>query len=711
MEQSGTELDEESDNEGKEPPAKSRKLDGSAKYPTKFNSDWSKKWPCIQSSDFRYKFRCTVCQCVVSCQHQGEKDVRRHIDGKKHRENVHALQRQQQIGSYFRPTTHPIHEKVTRAEVKVSTVLAHHDIPVAVTDHLSPLFKDIFPDSEIAKLYSCARTKTTCILNGALAVDLQKSLVDHMKAEPFSLATDGSNDSGLQKMNPLTVRIFDVNRGRVMTQLLDMCLTSASTADAIYKKISETLTKFGVDWEKCVAFGVDNTSVNLGRRNSIKTRVEQQNESIYFMGCPCHMVHNTATKAAEAFESATNFDVEDVLVDLYYWFDKSTKRKNELSGFCEFCDVTYRAVVKHVSTRWLSLELAVQRALQQYPGLRSYFLSSDETQARFQRLKQHFDNPLTEVYLMFYQAVLPSFTSLNKFLQRETPCVHLIHDKLQSFVGRVLGKFVKVSVIRDAKDEGELINVDFISRDNQLADTDLFVGFMTRQLLRKLLEDGDVGEPEVKRFYKGVRSFYTTAMQYITCTYPLNDDVLQHAKFINFEMREQVTFDSVEYFVHRFPHLLDLRSPREIEALQEEFISYQLLSDTDIPTNVWENAKVGEDEDVYYRIDALWGHLCQMPTVGSSQPRFSRLAQVARSVVVIPHSNASEERVFSMVRKNKTPFHPNLGLDGTLSSIIQVKLGVDDPCEKFEATKQVLEKAKKATWEYNKAHSSIHRST
>ena len=100
------------------------------------------------------------------------------------------------------------------------------------------------------------------------------------------------------------------------------------------------------------------------------------------------MVHNTATKAAESFEAETGFDVEDLLVDLYYWFDKSTKRKNGLLEFCEFCDVKYREVIKHVSTRWLSLEYAVDRTLQQYPVLRSYLISSHETQARFQRLQQ-----------------------------------------------------------------------------------------------------------------------------------------------------------------------------------------------------------------------------------------------------------------------------------------------------------------------------------
>ncbi len=41
--------------------------------------------------------------------------------------------------------------------------------------------------------------------------------------------------------------------------------------------------------------------------------------------------------------------------------------------------------------------------------LQSYFLSSDESQAKFQHLKHHFEDPITEVYLLFYQAVIPAF--------------------------------------------------------------------------------------------------------------------------------------------------------------------------------------------------------------------------------------------------------------------------------------------------------------
>ena len=69
--------------------------------------------------------------------------MRHHLNGKKLCDNVHALENQQTISSIYPPATDPMHAKVTRAEVKVSAILAHRNVPLAVADHWSPLFKDI----------------------------------------------------------------------------------------------------------------------------------------------------------------------------------------------------------------------------------------------------------------------------------------------------------------------------------------------------------------------------------------------------------------------------------------------------------------------------------------------------------------------------------------------------------------------------------------
>lgn len=102
--------------------------------------------------------------------------------------------------------------------------------------------------------------------------------------------------------------------------------------------------------------------------------------------------------------------------------------------------------------RWLSLERAVERALKQFEGLKSSFLSESEPCPWFKRLKKHFQNPFTEVYLLFYNAIIPTFTTTNRFLPREDPCIYLVYEKLQSFIQQLMGKHITLSAIKSAED-------------------------------------------------------------------------------------------------------------------------------------------------------------------------------------------------------------------------------------------------------------------
>ena len=206
----------------------------------------------------------------------------------------------------------------------------------------------------------------------------------------------------------------------------------------------------------CTAVGVDNTSVNMGVRNSLKTHIQTRNSSVYFNGCPCHIIHNAAQKVAEQFSVVSGFDVEEFVVNLFYWFDKSTKRKNLMQEYSQFCDHSYRAIVKHASTRWLSWELAIEHNLKQFKGLASYFRSEEERQTCFRRLQGNIESPMLEVYLLFFQSVLPDLTNANKFLQREEPLIHVLRLQLTSLLEKVMAKFIKPSSIADAESRNVL---------------------------------------------------------------------------------------------------------------------------------------------------------------------------------------------------------------------------------------------------------------
>lgn len=70
----------------------SRKNKGAALYQSSFQASWHARWPCVVPVKGNpHSFRCTLCSKVVSCAHQGERDVTRHIASAQHQQNAKAL--------------------------------------------------------------------------------------------------------------------------------------------------------------------------------------------------------------------------------------------------------------------------------------------------------------------------------------------------------------------------------------------------------------------------------------------------------------------------------------------------------------------------------------------------------------------------------------------------------------------------------------------
>ena len=103
-----------------------------------------------------------------------------------------------------------------------------------------------------------------------------------------------------------TVRVFDSQLGHVCTRFLHMCLTSGTglaTAASIFSAFDRALESRQIPWVNCVGLSADNTLVNMRKHNSFQTRAIQKNSAIYMMGYPCHILHNTARKAGDAFRN------------------------------------------------------------------------------------------------------------------------------------------------------------------------------------------------------------------------------------------------------------------------------------------------------------------------------------------------------------------------------------------------------------------------
>ena len=87
----------------------------------------------------------------------------------------------------------------------------------------------MIPDSEIAKKFSCGRTKTTGIVKVDLASHFTKRVIEGMST-PFSLLMDESNDK-TDKSYIILVRVLDPE---ARSWFLDMPVVNTGTAEDLF---------------------------------------------------------------------------------------------------------------------------------------------------------------------------------------------------------------------------------------------------------------------------------------------------------------------------------------------------------------------------------------------------------------------------------------------------------------------------------------------
>ena len=210
-------------------------------------------------------------------------------------------------------------------------------MPIATAEHSGKLFKILFPNSKIAQKYACGRTKTTHMLCGPVAiepVDNLKTLLNQPDLTKwFGIATDGSCDEN-DKFLPVLIRHFSKD-GLITTSLLDMSdIDKGSDAKTMFNVCSLSLKKTNLSWELCCTYSSDNTSFMVGKNRSLLSFIKsvQPTQKVYDVGCPCHLAHLCAQKGAKML----SMQVDDFIIDSFYHFKRSIKRKATLREYMEF---------------------------------------------------------------------------------------------------------------------------------------------------------------------------------------------------------------------------------------------------------------------------------------------------------------------------------------------------------------------------------------
>lgn len=97
------------------------------------------------------------------------------------------------------------------------------------------------------------------------------------------MGTDGSSDTGMEKINSTMIKIFDVKRSKTITiHFLDMCLRSGNgcgTAKILFTAIENKFDESSLPWSNCVGLRVrvDNIKIMIDKHNSTASNTLMKN--------------------------------------------------------------------------------------------------------------------------------------------------------------------------------------------------------------------------------------------------------------------------------------------------------------------------------------------------------------------------------------------------------------------------------------------------
>ena len=260
---------------------------------------------------------CNYCQTNFSVAHGGRHNVIKHIETPTHTrayDDVKRFGRQCRLFELHQgEKCTSIDLEVSKAEALWSKFVVEHNLPFSVSDCFSNLIPIIFPDSTIASKFSCKCTKTAAIVTEALAPNEQECTIKHAKAGPIAVMIDESNDIRNDKGCAIVLRVINTDMLCVQNRFLD--------------NLFEIIMKNnGIPWENVKGFSSDNASVMIGKRNSVLSRFrEATKQQVFDFGCISHV----ANLCAVALVKCLREPVEDLLVDTYFWFDRSSCPKED----------------------------------------------------------------------------------------------------------------------------------------------------------------------------------------------------------------------------------------------------------------------------------------------------------------------------------------------------------------------------------------------
>lgn len=534
------------------------------------------------------------------------------------------------------------------AEIRFAANIAMHS-PIMAADHFGEILKNNICTEKGCKNklkdFSVHRTKCSKLIRNVfykqtnfnscklfikvIAKDISTQLKEDLKDMPYSILIDEWSDVHIKPHLGVVALYFSNEGNEMRTRFLGLVELISVDATGIFNQLEALMEQYELKFSNMIGYGSDGANVVSGQNNSVWTRIKEKNPNCIQFTCICHSLNKVADEAFNEMPS----QISACLSLIPKWFKKSEKRKIEyMKLFTDLNEDISRSdcpFETYSQTRWLSRGSVMKKIISNWSTLLTYFESILPEMKNDQRFK---------VNLIIDMLRNNEFKKLFVFTY---PIIKLLEDKNKLFQASYMDPLTVVEEISFLLKSFELRIFDQSGNLKNFEDVDFGFEFLNL-----------CPNPETKvRAFNYLRKIYAELLKRTSNS----NQKIKHISFIKPSL------------------VVNLKTKPKFESL---------------PMNSFKTSKA---EQQYRLIQEFpWHTLCDKPindmnpiefyTIVASKENYKSIAKYLISILTLPVSNASTERIFSIAGSIKTKVR-NRMIIGSLDAIIRIR-------DCFNVTKQ-----------------------
>ncbi|XP_036320746.1 uncharacterized protein LOC118735203 [Rhagoletis pomonella] len=484
-------------------------------------------------------------------------------------------------------------------------------------DFLPSLLAECCPDSDIAKLLKCGRTKSTQIAE-LIGNHASEKTIANLRARRFSVIVDETTDVSVKKCLVLVARAWE------------------SRCDINFYCYKNFFNSKNVPLKNLIGLATDGASVMAGNIGGLKALLKTETD-VFHITCTCHSLHLCCSYACKKLPSS----IEVLCRNIYSFFSHSPKRIYEFREFQDYCSVKPHKILGICQTRWLSLEAVICRLIEQWESLRLYFISNflEVNGIRSAELANAMNSKL-KAYLLFLSYILPIINNLDKEFQSDSCRLPYLYSNIKSNFLLILSNLLDQKKFND-------VCINYRDKSNHINVLKIFIGTSSEEFVQS-----NLSVTEIIEIKTNILEFYIELLDQIKARFDFGREDLQLLKIItpgNVLLEENV---EILPLILKFKNLVDCDPDKVITQ-------WKLLRSSD------NNFKKDMD------ITSFWSTVSNIKN-GLNACCFIDLTNFVFNLMTLPYSSAGAERKFSEFALVKTKLRNKLNIR-TIYSIMHCK--------------------------------------